>query len=99
VTPYEQPEFERDRLPLIHPGEECEHLCDIDRLARPRAEACEECGMERTLRVCLSCGHVGCCESWRGHASAHAEETGHRSSRRPTALIGPVIGPEEPRDE
>jgi len=33
--------------------------------------------MERTLRVCLSCGHVGCCESWRGHASAHAEETGH----------------------
>jgi len=77
VTPCEQPEFERDRLPLIHPGDECEHLRDIDRLARPRAEACEECGMERTLRVCLSCGHVGCCESWRGHASAHAEETGH----------------------
>jgi hypothetical protein len=47
VTPCEQPEFERDRLPLIHPGDECEHLRDIDRLARPRAEACEECGMER----------------------------------------------------
>lgn len=69
--------FERRRLPLIHPGEECEHLRALDEPADPRAEACEECGAERTLRVCLTCGHVGCCESWNGHGTAHAEASGH----------------------
>ncbi|MET9882978.1 UBP-type zinc finger domain-containing protein [Streptomyces sp. NPDC006430] len=30
------------------------------------------------LRFCLSCGHVGCCDSSRGqHAWVHAETTGH----------------------
>jgi CPA1 family monovalent cation:H+ antiporter len=30
------------------------------------------------LRLCLTCGHVGCCDSSRGrHASAHHRETGH----------------------
>ena len=30
------------------------------------------------LRLCLTCGHVGCCDSSpRRHATAHYEETGH----------------------
>lgn len=30
------------------------------------------------LRVCLGCGHVGCCDSSPNrHASAHHRETGH----------------------
>jgi uncharacterized UBP type Zn finger protein len=30
------------------------------------------------LRLCLTCGHVGCCDSSPGrHASAHHRETGH----------------------
>jgi uncharacterized UBP type Zn finger protein len=30
------------------------------------------------LRLCLSCGHVGCCDSSPGkHASKHFESTGH----------------------
>ena len=30
------------------------------------------------LRVCLSCGHVGCCDpSPNRHATAHHHETGH----------------------
>lgn len=30
------------------------------------------------LRICLTCGHMGCCDSSpRRHAAAHAEETGH----------------------
>lgn len=30
------------------------------------------------LRLCLSCGHVGCCSSSPGrHAEAHFRETGH----------------------
>jgi CPA1 family monovalent cation:H+ antiporter len=30
------------------------------------------------LRLCLTCGHVGCCDSSPGrHATAHHEATGH----------------------
>jgi len=30
------------------------------------------------LRLCLTCGHVGCCDSSpRRHASAHHRDTGH----------------------
>lgn len=40
------------------------------------------------LRVCLSCGHVGCCEdSQHAHALAHFQATGH-----------PLIRPLETRD-
>jgi CPA1 family monovalent cation:H+ antiporter len=33
--------------------------------------------VQASLRVCLSCGHVGCCDSSSGHATAHARKTGH----------------------
>ena len=30
------------------------------------------------LRMCLTCGHVGCCDSSVGqHATKHFKETGH----------------------
>ncbi|MFB7285969.1 UBP-type zinc finger domain-containing protein [Actinacidiphila glaucinigra] len=30
------------------------------------------------LRLCLTCGHIGCCDSSPGrHATAHYEATGH----------------------
>ena len=40
---------------------------------------CEESGQAWThLRICTSCGYVGCCETSPGrHALAHHEETGH----------------------
>ncbi len=48
----------------------------------PRTAGCEEC--EATgqhwvhLRVCLTCGHVGCCDSSPGrHARGHHEVHGH----------------------
>lgn len=63
------------RLVLDGPG--CEHLRELREPAAPRAEACEECGARKVLRVCLDCGHVGCCESRFGHATEHAEQTGH----------------------
>jgi EmrB/QacA subfamily drug resistance transporter len=48
----------------------------------PRTRGCEEClrAGERWvhLRVCLSCGHVGCCDSSRRrHATAHFWATAH----------------------
>lgn len=38
---------------------------------------CEECGSTEELRLCLTCGHVGCCESQLAHGTKHWEETGH----------------------
>jgi CPA1 family monovalent cation:H+ antiporter len=35
--------------------------------------------------MCATCGHVGCCESQAGHATAHATISGH-----PVILSMPV---------
>jgi len=60
----------------------CEHMKLIDPLAAPRTAGCEECLRDGTwwvrLRMCLICGHVGCCDSSPNkHARAHWHETGH----------------------
>ncbi|MDQ3134445.1 MAG: UBP-type zinc finger domain-containing protein, partial [Acidobacteriota bacterium] len=34
--------------------------------------SCAECGASAPTRGCLACGHVGCCDSTRGHATVHA---------------------------
>jgi uncharacterized UBP type Zn finger protein len=51
--------------------------------ATPRTpQGCEEClaagGAWVHLRLCLTCGHVGCCDSSPGrHASKHFHVTAH----------------------
>ena len=61
----------------------CAHLRDAPRVIKPRTpEGCEECLRDGTrwvhLRLCLSCGHVGCCDSSvNKHATAHFHETEH----------------------
>lgn len=62
-------------------AEACSHLDAVDDPA-PRSEGCEEClAMGATwvhLRRCLSCGHVGCCDSSRNkHATKHFRATSH----------------------
>jgi uncharacterized UBP type Zn finger protein len=59
----------------------CEHLLSVDPVP-PRAEGCEECLKTGSawvhLRLCLSCGHVGCCDSSPGrHATKHFQRTRH----------------------
>ena len=61
--------------------EPCEHVREIQPVA-PRTNGCEEClalGVSwNELRVCLACGHVGCCEdSVHAHALQHFNTTGH----------------------
>jgi len=46
-------------------------------VAQPRSDRCEECGTTDALRVCTTCGHVGCCESIQGHNTEHAKLSGH----------------------
>ncbi len=53
----------------------CEHAPDS--LATPTGDRCEECGSTHSLRMCATCGHVGCCESQAGDAEAHYRATGH----------------------
>ncbi|MGW0607596.1 UBP-type zinc finger domain-containing protein [Streptomyces sp. NPDC002644] len=62
------------------------HCAHVDSLPRPEpaplSGTCEECREAGTqpvqLRMCLECGHVGCCDSSPlRHATAHFEETGH----------------------
>jgi uncharacterized UBP type Zn finger protein len=59
----------------------CEHMIGIDPVPA-RAAGCEECLRVGSrwvhLRLCLICGHVGCCDSSPGrHATRHFERTGH----------------------
>lgn len=61
--------------------EPCEHARQLQQVTA-RTSGCEEClalGEQwNELRVCLSCGHVGCCEdSPHAHALQHFNETGH----------------------
>lgn len=59
----------------------CEHMAQA-RNVTPNTDGCEEClqtGDEWVhLRMCLVCGHVGCCDSSKNtHATRHFHETGH----------------------
>ncbi len=60
---------------------ECGHLDQI-RDVTPSADGCEDClrtgGQWVHLRLCLTCGHVGCCDQSTGrHATAHWKSTRH----------------------
>jgi CPA2 family monovalent cation:H+ antiporter-2 len=65
----------------VKDGSACGHLGEI-RLVYPSAAGCEDC--LRTgdrwvhLRACMSCGHMGCCDSSPNrHATRHYEATTH----------------------
>ena len=59
----------------------CTHLDHVHDVT-PGTKGCEECLEQGDrwvhLRVCLECGHVGCCDSSPGkHATKHYHRTGH----------------------
>ena len=61
---------------------ECTHLDQIRQVSARTPKGCEEClathGRWVHLRMCLSCGHVGCCDSSPGkHATGHFRQTQH----------------------
>ena len=73
-------------------AERCEHLDQIKSVT-PSAKGCEDClktgGRWVHLRLCETCGHVGCCDSSPNrHATKHFEATRH-----------PVIKSFEPGEE
>jgi uncharacterized UBP type Zn finger protein len=69
----------------------CTHLDQIQ-MVIPSASGCEEClkigDRWVHLRICLVCGHVGCCDSSKNkHATKHFHATQH-----------PIIQSFEPRE-
>ena len=63
----------------------CEHLEQVakrEHAVKPSGHGCEEClasgGEWVHLRLCMTCGHVGCCDqSPNTHATKHARHTHH----------------------
>jgi uncharacterized UBP type Zn finger protein len=72
----------------------CTHVDQIALTALPETiEGCAEClktgGTWVHLRMCMTCGKIGCCDSSPNrHASAHAREDAH-----------PIIRSAEPGEE
>ena len=59
----------------------CQHLSQIQKVT-PSAEGCEDClkigDTWLHLRICETCGHVGCCDSSKNkHATKHFRASGH----------------------
>ena len=61
----------------------CTHFTSQTRIPEPNTpQGCEECLATGDswvhLRLCLECGHVGCCDSSPNrHASKHFQKTDH----------------------
>ena len=70
------PEIEGAAMPAV-----CGHISQI-RDVKPSATGCEDCLKTGDtwvhLRICLQCGHVGCCDSSKNrHATKHYQKSGH----------------------
>lgn len=62
--------------------ETCPHVTLVRPDIRPSGQGCKDCLALGTrwvnLRLCMICGHVGCCDSSPGrHATAHYLGAGH----------------------
>ncbi|MDY7106613.1 MAG: UBP-type zinc finger domain-containing protein [Actinomycetota bacterium] len=60
----------------------CQHLDQIDPDIAPVSRNCDACVASGDrwvhLRMCMTCGHVGCCDSSvNRHATAHVAESSH----------------------
>ncbi|HMG65495.1 MAG TPA: UBP-type zinc finger domain-containing protein [Streptosporangiaceae bacterium] len=60
----------------------CTHSKGLGPVEARTTEGCEDCLAAGTtwvhLRMCLHCGHVGCCDSSpQRHATAHHQQTWH----------------------
>ena len=72
----------------------CTHFKQVDQNIQAKTtNGCEECLQMGShwvhLRLCLSCGHVGCCDSSvNKHGTKHFKSTNH-----------PIIKPFEPAED
>ena len=74
-------------------SKDCRHLDEVQNATPRTPEGCEECmkmgDRWMHLRLCETCGHVGCCDSSKNkHATKHFHATRH-----------PIIKSLEPGEE
>ena len=60
----------------------CAHLAQVNQNIDGKTKGCEECEKSGSdwvhLRLCLTCGHVGCCDSSANkHGTKHFNSTRH----------------------
>ncbi len=60
----------------------CSHLDHLTAVEPATPDGCQDCLITGDtwihLRLCMDCGHVGCCDSSPNkHAAAHATDTDH----------------------
>ncbi|HEV2672824.1 MAG TPA: UBP-type zinc finger domain-containing protein [Gemmatimonadales bacterium] len=75
------------------PPQQCKHLSLVRDVAPKTPDGCQECLQTGDawvhLRLCLECGHVGCCDdSPNRHATKHFHKTKH-----------PIMRSFEPEDD
>ena len=79
----ERERVQLDRRSRVTLEGDCDHLREVRPPVEPDTPGeCGDCLREGTawvhLRMCVSCGHIACCDSSpQRHASAHHEATGH----------------------
>ncbi len=61
---------------------QCAHIDKVNPKIHGNTKGCEQCEKIGSswvnLRLCLTCGHVGCCDSSPNkHGTKHFKETGH----------------------
>ena len=74
--------FTEELLKVFHKKQQCKHFEQITKTTSPKTQGCEECEKDgkswKSLRMCLSCGYVGCDRSSAGkHAEEHFKKTKH----------------------
>src|SRR5215217_8065921 len=83
-TAWREQTHRRGSAAYADPVAACAHVDEVTTEWEPLVDpVCEDCAREGrsdwvSLRRCLSCGHVGCCDSSPGlHATGHHRGTGH----------------------
>jgi monovalent cation:H+ antiporter-2, CPA2 family len=82
LSPRERADIDPHQPVTLTPAEgTCEHVAQI-RAVHASARGCEECLKTGDawvhLRICMTCGHVGCCDSSKNkHATKHFHATTH----------------------
>ena len=61
--------------------DQCVHFSQVKEVS-PSGNGCKECLLTKDiwvhLRLCMECGHVGCCDDSKNkHATAHFHKTKH----------------------
>jgi len=61
---------------------QCGHLSEMKDVSPRTPKGCEECLQMKDrwvhLRLCKSCGHIGCCDNSKNkHATKHFQTTSH----------------------